>query len=142
MSNPNEETVQLDMFPVKADEQYTDTDGNKYYYCNTTSNNKEYYMSPESVGNKVGSVLSIPFLISSIISISSFVIIFGAVALSLKYGSKEKKTTTGVIIFVVLFFICLLSMISSIVSVILNINEIKDKGERPCYSKDKKQLIE
>jgi hypothetical protein len=137
MSNPSQETV-----PVKTDEQYTDADGNKYYYCNTSTGNDEYYMSQENAGNKLGSFFSITFLISSISIISCFVIIFGAIALALKYGSKEKKTTAGVIILVVLFFICLLSMISSIVSVVMNINEIKDKGERPCYSKDKNKLIE
>jgi hypothetical protein len=110
--------------------------------CNSSANGKEYYIPVEQMGGVVGNAVSIPFLISSISTTSCIAIIFGAIALGIKYGSKEKKTSGGVITLVIFFFICLLSMIGSIVKMILNIKDIKNSGQRPCYSEKEKKVIE
>jgi hypothetical protein len=110
--------------------------------CNSSTNGKEYYISPEKSGKLLGGVLSIPFLLSSIGSTSFMAMIFGLVALGIRYGGKEKKTTTTVIVLVIFFVLCLLSTIGSIISMRMNIKKIEDSGERPCYSTKENKVIE
>jgi hypothetical protein len=110
--------------------------------CNSSTNGKEYYLSPEKSGKLLGGILSIPFLLSSIGSTSFMAMIFGLVALGIRYGGKEKKSTNAVIVLVIFFVLCLLSMIGSIISMRMNIKKIQVEGERPCYSEKEKKVIE
>jgi hypothetical protein len=121
---------------------YTVVDGKNIPNCNLETNGKEYYLSDENTGKALGGVATIPFMFSSIGSTGFMALIFGAVALGIRYGGKEKKTTGGVIALVIFFVLCLLSMIGSIVSLRLNIKDIQESGERPCYSTKESKVIE
>ena len=125
-----------------SDDTYTDADGNKIQKCNANSNGQEYYISDANAGKIIGGVISIPFTMSSIGCTSVLAIIFGSIALGIRYGGKDKKTTGGVIALLVFFFLCLISMISSIFTMRRNVNEIKKSGERPCYSTKEKKVVE
>ncbi len=130
------------MSKVQDETEYIDSNGKRIPYCNATANGQEYYLSNENAGKAIGGVVSIPFLLSSIGCTSLMAIIFGSIALGIRYGGKDKKTTGGVIALVVFFFLCLLSMIGSVISMRKNIDEIKNTGERPCYSKKNLKVIE
>ncbi len=130
------------MSSVEEETDYTMVDGKKVPNCNVTTNNKEYYISDENAGKLIGGIALIPFLLSSIGATGLMAIIFGAVALGIRFGGKEKKTTGGVIALVVFFVLCLISMIGSIVSMRLNVKAIEESGENPCYSKKQKKIIE
>ena len=126
----------------ESESEYTMIDGKKIYNCNVDNNGNEYYISNENANEVVGGIVMLPFLLSAIGSTAFMAMIFGAVALGIRYGGKEKKTTGGVIALVVFFVLCLISMIGSIVSMRLNLKTIEESGENPCYSKKQKKIIE
>ncbi len=130
------------MLTVDEEFEYTMVDGKKIPKCNIESNGKEYYLSGENTGKILGGVTAIPFLLSAIGSTGFMALIFGSVALGIRYGGKEKKTTGGVIALVVFFVLCLISMIGTIVSMRLSIRDIEESGERPCYSTKESEVIE
>ena len=130
------------MNTVQSETEYTDFNGRKMYYCNSTANGQEYYLSNEDTGKVIGGALSIPLLLSSIGITGVMSIIFGVVALGIRYGGKDKKTNGGIIALVIFFFLCLISMTGSIVSMRININTIKKSGKRPCYSTKESIVIE
>ena len=99
----------------ESESEYTMIDGKKIYNCNVDNNGNEYYISNENANEVVGGIVMLPFILSSIGSTAFMAMIFGAVALGIRYGGKEKKTTGAVIALVVFFVLCLISMIGSIV---------------------------
>ena len=121
---------------------YTDVSGKRILNCNSSTGLNEYYVSADNAVNAVGGVISIPFLISSVTSTGLTAIIFGCVALGLKYTGTNKPTSGGIIFLVIMFFLCFLSMIGSIIQMILTVNKIKNTGERPCYSTKQNKVIE
>ena len=129
--------------PVIDDNMYTDENGNKIPKCNINTNGQEYYVSANTVGRAIGGIFSIPFFMSSIGTTSLLAIIFGSIALGIRYGGKDKKITGGVIALVIFFFLCLSSMTGSIISMRKNIKEIQEsRGDRPCYSNTENKVIE
>jgi hypothetical protein len=132
------------MLPVQGETEYTPVNSNNEPICNMNSNGSEYYLSSEKSGKILKNAASIPFLFSSIGSTSFMALIFGAIALGIRYGGKEKKATGVVITLVVFFVLFLISMTTSIVIMRLNVKSITDtsQGERPCYSTKENKVIE
>ena len=130
------------MSSIEEETEYTVVDGKNIPNCNGDTNGKEFYLSKEKSDKIFGGLASIPFLLSSIGSTSLMAIIFGAVALGIRYGGKEKKTTGAVIALVIFFALCLISNIASIVSMRLSIKNIQESGERPCYSTKDNKVVE
>jgi hypothetical protein len=118
---------------------YTNTSGKKIHYCNLlANNNKEYYVSPKNRGKSFENAIFKPYYIGTISVTALMSIIFGSIALGIRYGGKDKKITGGVIALLVFFFLCLLSMIGSIFYY-----STRNNGyERPCYSEKEKKVFE
>jgi len=129
---------------VSGNKLYTDTDGKLYNKCNATVNSNEYYIDSDVAISVAGGVVSMPFLISSIICSSIITCLLTMLAYSF-YNKSEKKITVKLVFTVLCCFIFLSSTIRSI----LYINKAKNQmteltnnpNARPCYSENKKQII-
>ena len=120
---------------------YTDESGKKMHYCNFYVDDKEYYAPPgEKFGQALGTAIFFPYFVGAIATTGLLSIIFGSIALGIRYGGKDKKTTGGVIALVIFFFLCLASMTYSIISMKMNLDELKE-GERPCYSTKENKIL-
>jgi hypothetical protein len=129
--------------PVIDDNMYTDASGNKIPLCNQNTNGQEYHFNIETAAKVTGASFSIPISMSLIGSTSLMAIIFGSIALGIRYGGKDKKITGGVIALIIFFFLCLISMTASIITMKKNIKDIQEtKGDRPCYSTTQNKVID
>jgi len=142
MNNIQEEGIPAEpgKFINFSDMMYTDGFGKQMHYCNTSLNGQEYY-SGVDLGRSVGTAIFFPYYIGSIATTGLISIIFGGIALGIRYGGKDKKTTGGVIALVIFFFLCLASMTFSIISLKMNLDEV-NKKELPCYSNKENKVIE
>ena len=131
--------------PIISSDSYTDPSGNSYKKCNMSINEDEYYdATGKDAVAALGGIVSIPFILSSLITSACFMSVFMAISVSI-YNTSEQKMTGGMIFAVICCLLCLSVFISNIVNYIKaknNINSIKSNPTaRPCYSDKQQKLI-
>lgn len=124
---------------------YKDVDGKLYNICNTIVNSQEYYTDGNVALSAFSGVVSIPFIISSLFFSCIITSLLTALAYSFYKGSEKKITTKLVITGIC----CIIFFLSSVYNIV-NYYKAKDKikqltnnpNSRPCYSENKKQIIQ
>lgn len=143
---------------------YYDADIKKYFNrCNVSVNSEEYYYDNLNITKKLGSALSIPFLMSSSFINIIFIIIFLVVGIS-SYNSHNKNNlqsnqtssvpkrgffskigNPSIIIAIIFVLCCTSSFIRTIIGIYkakANLNLVeKNPNSRPCYSDKEKKII-
>ncbi len=129
---------------------YTDPSGNLYKRCNVTINSAEYYEDDSKVLGTIGGIVSLPFIISSIICSSCFISVFLAIAVSAYNSSSNgkdggKSITGGMILAIICCLSCVVLLVYNIISYNTAQKQIityaNDPNSRPCYSTTQQKVI-
>jgi beta-lactamase regulating signal transducer with metallopeptidase domain len=148
--------------------QYIDQSGIIYNKCNLTVNGEEYYNKSLE---KVGTLVSIPFIISMILCSLLFILILSSLGVSI-YNNNSNVVTTinttrntdgttiststsdvapkskfsaGLIIVIICCLCCYSSLITNIFNLVSANKKLKLKSkeqQRPCYSDKQHKIIE